>query len=52
MRAYLTIAADEYDLCSRNDPCSKKGPKGSTSTRSVPPDSLGAFAAGSDPFKL
>jgi hypothetical protein len=52
MRAYLTIAGDEHDLCSRNEPCSKRGHKGSTSTRSVPQDFLGDFAAGSDPFKL
>ena len=52
MRAYLTIAGDEYDLYSRNDPCSQRGPKGNTSTRSVPLDSPGAFAVGSNPFKL
>jgi hypothetical protein len=30
----------------------KGGHKGSTSTRSVPQDSLSAYAAGSDSFKL
>lgn len=52
MRAYLTIAGDEHDLCSRNERCSKRGHKGSTSTRSVPQDSFSAYAAGSDSFKL
>lgn len=52
MRAYLTIAGDEYDLCSRNDLCSPRGTKGSTSTRSAPQDSPGTFAVGSNPFKL
>jgi hypothetical protein len=51
MRAYLTIAGDAYDLCSQNDPCSHREPKGSPSTRSAPHDSPGIFAVGSDPFK-
>ena len=52
MRAYQTIAGDQQDLYSQNDPCSPKGVRGSPSASSAPQDSHGTFAAGFDPFKL
>ncbi len=52
MRAYRTIAGDQQDLCSQNDPCSPKGGQRKRQHLFCSTTFPGTFAAGFDPFEL